>query len=123
MLHGSLKALDLIRDSRVLVHAIVSSPDGAAGEYKVRGRAIVEDSSDRQRRYADEVAVRIGWTPEPGRFHLFKVDITDVAFIRYEEQTGDQFVARWPDAVEFVRRGTSATSLGPRERHQEFLDP
>jgi hypothetical protein len=123
MLHGSRKAADLIRDPRVLVHGIVTSRDGAAGEYKVRGRAIIEDSLDRQRGYADEVTARIGWKPEPGRFHLFRVDIADVTFIRYEEQTGDQFVARWPDAIEFVRRGTSATSLGPREHHHEFLDP
>jgi hypothetical protein len=123
MLHGSLKAADLIRDSRVLIHSIVTSRDGAAGEYKVRGRAIMEDSLDRQRGYAHEVTARIGWTPEPGRFHLFKVDIADVTFIRYEEKTGDQFVARWPDGIEFVRRGTSATSLGPREPHHEFLDP
>lgn len=123
MLQGSLKAADLIRDSRVLVHGIVTSRDGAGGEYKVRGRAIIEDSSDRQRGYADEVTARIGWTPQPGRFHLFKVDIADVTFIRYEESTGDQFVARWPNATEFVRRGTSATSLGPREPHHQLLDP
>jgi Pyridoxamine 5'-phosphate oxidase len=122
MLYGSLKAADLFRDSRVLVHGIVTSRDGAAGEYKVRGRAMMEDSLDRQRGYANEVTARIGWTPDPGHFHLFKVDIADVTFIRYEE-TGDQFVARWPDAIEFVRRGTSATSLGPREPRHEFLDP
>jgi hypothetical protein len=122
MLHGSLKAADLIRDSRVLVHGIVTSRDGAAGEYKVRGRAIIEDSSDRQRGYADEVAARLGWTPEPGQFHLFKVDLADVTFIHYDEETGDQFVTRWPDAIEFVRRGISSTSLGPRERHHEYLD-
>jgi len=44
MLHGSLKAADLIRDPRVLVHGIVTSRDGDAGEYKVRGRAIMENS-------------------------------------------------------------------------------
>jgi len=123
MLHGSFKAADLIRDSRVLVHGIVTSRDGSAGEYKVRGRAIMEDSLDRQRGYADEVTARMGWKPEPGRFHLFRVDIADVTFIRYEDETGDQFVARWPDGLEFVRRGTSATSLGPREPHHEFLAP
>jgi hypothetical protein len=122
MLHRSLKAADLIRDPRVLVHGVVTSRDGAPGEYKVRGRAIAEDSPDRRRGYADEVAARIGWRPEPGRFHLFRVDIADVTFIRYEERTGDQFVARWPEAVEFVRRGTSATSLGPREPRHELLD-
>jgi len=122
MLHGSLKAADLVRDPRVLVHSVVSSRDGAAGEYKVRGRAILEDSPDRHRGYADQVSAQLGWTPEPGRFHLFRVDVTDVTFIHYDEATGDQ-VARWPDASEFVRRGTSATSRGPREPHHEYLAP
>jgi hypothetical protein len=44
MLHGALKAADLVRDSRGLVHGIVASRDGAAGGYKVRGWAITEDS-------------------------------------------------------------------------------
>lgn len=122
MLRGSLKAADLIRDPRVLVHGIVTSRDGAAGEYKVRGQAVIESSSERQRGYAEEVARQIGWRPEPGRFHLFRIEIADVTFIRYDEESGDQFVARWPEAIEFVRRGTSATSLGPRQPYHEFLD-
>lgn len=75
MLHGSLKAADLLRDPRVLVHSVVMARDGATGEYKVRGRAVREDSSDRQRGYAEEVGARLGWMPEVGQFHLFKVDI------------------------------------------------
>ena len=115
MLHGPLKAQDLFRDPRILVHGIVTDRDGDAGEYKLRGRAIPDHSRERQQAYADEVTERIGWTPEPGRFHLFRIDIADVTFIRYDEQTGDQFTARWPSNEAFVRRGTSATSLGPRQ--------
>lgn len=40
MLFGSCKAADLRRDPRVLVHSIVTSRNGAAGEYKVRGNAV-----------------------------------------------------------------------------------
>ncbi len=54
----------------------------------------------------------VGWSPEPGRFQLFAVGIARVTFIRYDDATGDQHVAMWPPAREFVRRGTSATSLG-----------
>src|SRR6478752_5948497 len=39
MLLGSLKAADLLRDPRVLVHSIVTGPDGGEGEMKVRGTA------------------------------------------------------------------------------------
>jgi hypothetical protein len=52
---------------------------------------------------------------------LFWVDIADVTFIRYDEPTGDQFVSRWPPAVEYVRRGDSATSLGEPEAYADLL--
>jgi hypothetical protein len=54
----------------------------------------------------------LGSRPELGRFHLFAVDIDEIIFIRYDDASGDQFVACWPKEREFVRRGTSATTLG-----------
>jgi hypothetical protein len=122
MLLGSRKAADLERDPRILVHSIVTARDGAAGEYKVRGRAIEERQPATAERYAIQVSTTIGWSPEPGRFHLFRIDVDDVTFIRYDEPTGDQFVTRWPKKQEFVRRGTSATSLGDPEPYRDLLD-
>jgi hypothetical protein len=110
---GSRKAHDLVRDDRILVHSIVTNRDGSEGEYKVRGRAVIEDDSTVLIDYAKEVKARLGWTPEVGRFHLFRIDIEDVTSIRWDDRTNDQFVTRWPAGVEFVRRGTSATSQGP----------
>ena len=118
---GSQKARDLQRDPRILVHSIVTSRDGTDGEYKVRGVAVPQMDSDTQRRYALEVAERLGWNPEVGRFHLFTVDVRDITFVRWDDATNDQFVTRWPEGGEFVRRGTSATSLGPPEPFPEFL--
>jgi hypothetical protein len=63
----------------------------------------------------------LGWEPEPGRFHLFALDISDITFIRYDDATGDQFVASWPPAREFVRRGTTATSVGKPEPIADLL--
>lgn len=40
---GTRKAADLQRDPRLLVHSIVTSRDGTAGEYKIRGRVVPED--------------------------------------------------------------------------------
>lgn len=122
MLLGSYKAADLTRDPRILVHSIVTGRDGAAGEYKVRGRAIEEREPAIQQGYADEVETRLGWNPEPGRFHLFRIDVDDVTFVRYDEPTGDQFITRWPGRQEFVRRGTSATSLGDAQPYPDLLD-
>ena len=115
MLLGSLKAADLLRDPRVLVHSIVTGPDGGEGEMKVRGTAVDVPDEARQGRYADAVAAALPWTPEVGRFHLFRVDVDDVTYVRYDNASGDQFVVRWPAGTETVRRGTSATSLGEPE--------
>ncbi|MGH8979772.1 MAG: pyridoxamine 5'-phosphate oxidase family protein [Acidimicrobiales bacterium] len=121
MLFGSRKARDLLRDPRVLVHSIVTNRDGAAGEFKVRGRAVEESDRAVQEGYAEQIRNQFDWDPVPGKFHLFWVDIEDVTFIRYEDATGDQFVARWPSKREFVRRGTSATTLGDPQAHHEVL--
>ena len=123
MLWGSTKSGDLARDARILVHSIVTARDGRAGELKVRGEAVPVDDAETQQGYAEEVERRLGWRPVPGRFHLFRADVADVTFIRYDDATGDQFVVRWPAGEEYVRRGTSATSLGEREVVRDLLAP
>jgi hypothetical protein len=49
------------------------------------------------------------------------VDIEQVTFIRYDDATGDQHVAMWPPPREFIRRGTTPTSLGDREPATDLL--
>ncbi len=120
---GTRKAVDLRRDPRILVHNIVTNREGSSGEFKLRGRAVEDDVAATHRAYAETVAAELGWRPEPGRFHLFCVTVEDVTFIRWDPATNDQFVTRWPAGLEFVRRGTSATSLGAPQSRSEFLQP
>lgn len=123
MMWRSTKARDLLRDPRILVHSVVTSRDGAEGEFKVRGTAALEGDPAVQRRYADVVAGSLGWNPQPGRFHLFAVDISQVSFISYDTATGNQHVATWPPGREFIRRATSATSVGDPEPASELIQP
>jgi Pyridoxamine 5'-phosphate oxidase len=123
MLWRSTKAADLVRDPRILVHSVVTSRDGAEGEYKVRGQARSERDSAVQRRYADAVTQALGWSPEPGHFHLFAVDVEHLSYLRYDEPTGDQYVTQWPPGREFLRRGTTATSVGEPEPRTDILLP
>jgi hypothetical protein len=123
MLWLSTKAADLIRDPRLLVHGVVTKRDGREGEFKVRGHARSEKDSSVQRRYAEAVAQALGWKPEAGQFHLFAVDIKHVSYLRYDEPTGDQYVTQWPPGREYVRRGTTATSLGQPESRVDVLAP
>ena len=121
MLWQSTKAADLLRDPRILVHSIVTGRNGGPGEFKVRGTARAESDPAMQRRYADTVTASLGWNPQPGRFHLFAVDIGQVSFLSYDDATGDQHTAMWPPAREFIRRGTSATSVGDPEPVRDLL--
>jgi hypothetical protein len=93
----------------------------ALGEYKIRGAAVAEGDPSVQRAYATEVHSRLGWTPTAGKFHLFRIDVADIAFIRYEAAAGDQFVTRWPPGTEYLRRGDTATSLGAAEEYSALL--
>jgi hypothetical protein len=110
----STKAKDLMRDPRILVHSIVTNREGTSGEFKLRGRAELETNSPLNERVAMATAQQLGWRPDIGKFHLFRVDVEDVTFIRWGEHN-DQYLTRWPQRAEYVRRGTSATSLGPPE--------
>ena len=121
MMWRSAKVADLFRDPRILVHSAVASRDGGTGEFKVRGVARAHDDAAVHRRFAETAARELGWEPEFGRSHLFDVDIADVTFITYDAPTGDQHVAMWPPAREFVRRATSATSVGTPEPIRDLL--
>jgi hypothetical protein len=121
MMPGSTKARDLDRDPRVLVHSVITSRDGGEGEFKIRGTARAETSADVHQRYADAVSQTLGWHPVPGQFRLFAVQINDISLVRYDDASGDQFVTRWPEGGEFVRRGTSDTTLGSPEPHHDLL--
>jgi hypothetical protein len=121
MMWQSAKARDLLRDLRILVHSVVTSREGTAGEFKVRGTARAEEDPATQRRYAGAVTASLDWSPVPGEFHLFAVDMAQVTFMRYDHATGDQFTAMWPPGREFVRRGTSATVVGPPEPFSDLI--
>jgi hypothetical protein len=119
MMWQSHKALDLLRDDPILVHSIVTTREGSEGEVKVRGRAVAVDDLAVRARYCDAVSV-LGWRPEEPWFHLFRIDIDDLTFIRYAG-SGNQQVVRWPSRTEFVRCQTSATSVGRPEPNPDFF--
>jgi len=121
MMWQSAKARDLLRDPRILVHCVITSRDGAEGEFKVRGNACLETDLAVLRRYAEAVAAGLGWRPDPERSHLFAVDISKVSYLSYDPSTGDQHVAMWPPGREFIRRATSETSVGDPEPISEII--
>jgi hypothetical protein len=121
MMWQSSKARDLLRDPRILVHSVITSRDGAEGEFKVRGTARLESELTIRRRHAEAVAASLGWRPDLDRSHLFSVDISKVSYLSYDTASGDQHVAIWPPGSEFIRRATSATCVGDPEPLNDII--
>ena len=99
MMWQSRKALDLLRDPRIVLRNAICTSTGDETEIILRGRAVAIHDPETRRRYVDAVAERIAWR-EPN-FHLFVVDVESVALIRYGD--GQQAVQLWPQGVAFQR--------------------
>ena len=90
MMWRSVKALDLLRDPRCVVHSTVSNRDGTEGEFKVYGRAVEVTDTEELRRFCDAVYAAIGLRIDDmeGQGHCFAIAIESVVFSRLE---GEEF--------------------------------
>ncbi len=96
MMWRSRKAVDLQRDSRLVLHNPISTNRGDEIEVSLQGRAVEVQDPEVRRRYIENLSE---W--EGRDFHLFSVDIESVGLIRYER--GEQHVKVWPRGAEFTR--------------------
>ena len=78
MMWQSLKALDLLRDSRCTLHSMATDRWGGDGEFKLCGRARDVQDTDERTRFAAAVEQLMGWSP-PEPYHCFVVDLESVA--------------------------------------------
>jgi hypothetical protein len=92
MMPRSLKALDLLRDSRVYVHTPVTSKDGTDGEFKLAGCARALKDSALRRKLDDLFWQMIQWRPTVDS-HYFEVLAERAAYHRYGD---DEVALRWP---------------------------
>jgi pyridoxamine 5'-phosphate oxidase-like protein len=82
MMWQSRKALDLLRDPRIVVHSAVTNRDGKEGDVKLYGRAVDVPEPERRAAYADHLENEIDWRPtEP--LHLFALDITSAGYTMF----------------------------------------
>ena len=87
MLRDSLKARDLDRDSRILLHSPVLSAGDPNDEFKLRGRAIESTDAGLCSAVAD-----LTWHPPPPS-RIFIVDVESAAFVAWSK--GEVTVTRW----------------------------
>jgi Pyridoxamine 5'-phosphate oxidase len=91
MIPRSLKALDLLRDPRIYLHAPVTSKEGSP-EFKLAGRAEVLESKELRTKLDDLFWEMIKWRPAPDS-HYFDLLAERAAWVSYD---GDgQTSIRW----------------------------
>jgi hypothetical protein len=85
MMWQSPKALDLLRDPRLVVHSVVSERSGKEGDFKLYGHAVDEQDPDRRAAYRASIKTRIDWEPPEPKFHVFSIDIDSAGFVTFDD--------------------------------------
>jgi hypothetical protein len=106
MMWRSPKALDLLRDPRLVVHSVVSSRMGNEGDFKLYGRAVSVEDPERRARYRATIKARIDWEPEEPDYHLFALDVDSAGFVVFGDGAfgmawdADRGLRRWTQRLE-----------------------
>lgn len=101
MMWRSPKAVDLLRDPRLVVHSVVSDRMGTEGDFKLYGRAVDVQDAARRERYRAAIKARIDWEPDEPNYHLFAIDVDAAGFVVFgDERYGlawspDRSLRRW----------------------------
>ena len=86
MMWRSPKALDLLRDPRLVVHSVVSSRIGNEGDFKLYGRAVSVENPERRAGYRATIKARIDWEPEEPNYHLLAIDVESAGFVVFGKE-------------------------------------
>jgi hypothetical protein len=81
----SKKALDLLRDPRIVVHSVTTNKEGTDGDFKIYGRVVDERDPGVREAFRAAIRARIDWAPEEPNFHCFSVDVTSAASVVFGE--------------------------------------
>lgn len=100
MMWRSRKALDLLRDPRIVVHSVTANRQGTDGDVKIYGRIVDERDPDVRQAFRDAIKARIDWAPDEPNYHCFSVDVEEAGFVRF----GDDPAALAWDAGHGLRK-------------------
>jgi Pyridoxamine 5'-phosphate oxidase len=83
MMWRSRKALDLLRDPRIVVHSVTTNKDGTDGDVKIYGHAVDEQDPDVRAAFREAIRRRIDWAPNEPEYHCFSVDVRSAGYTRF----------------------------------------
>jgi hypothetical protein len=91
MMWRSKKALDLLRDPRIVVHSTVSDWEATEGDVKLYGRAEDVRGVDRRLALFDAIDAAHGWESQERvddpEYHVFAIDIERAGYTRFGDST------------------------------------
>jgi Pyridoxamine 5'-phosphate oxidase len=88
----SLKATDLLRDARCVLHSAITAPDNGEPEVKLYGRA-----SEAPSEIADS-CTQAWWQPQPTAAVIFMLHIERATLIEWDLVQSQMLVQRWSAA-------------------------
>lgn len=97
MMWRSPKALDLLRDPRMVVHSATCNREGTDGDVKLYGQAVAIDEPELRAAYRAAIKARIDWEPKEPTYHLFALDVRSAGYIRFASD-GQEEVWAWDPA-------------------------
>jgi general stress protein 26 len=83
MMWQSRKALDVLRDPRVVVHSVPSDRMNAGGDVKLYGRIVDEGDPEVREAFRDAIKARIDWAPDEPNYHCLSLDVQEAGYIRF----------------------------------------
>jgi Pyridoxamine 5'-phosphate oxidase len=83
MMWRSRKALDLLRDPRVVVHSVPSDRLNAGGDIKLYGRIVDERDREVREAFREAIKARIEWAPDEPNYHCLSLDVREAGYIRF----------------------------------------
>jgi hypothetical protein len=86
MMWRSRKALDLLRDPRIVVHSATINKDGTDGDVKIYGRAMDERDPEVRAAFLEAIRRRIDWAPDEPEYHCFSVDVRSAGYVRFGDR-------------------------------------
>jgi Pyridoxamine 5'-phosphate oxidase len=96
----SLKARDLARDPRCVLHSVISDPDAGESEFKLYGTAVAAAETNRNAR-SDA-----WWVSHPSELaQVFSLSIEEAAAVAWAIERSEMTVTRWS-----VNRGLEETT-------------
>jgi len=107
MMWRSRKALDLLRDPRIVIDSVTCDREGTEGDVKLYGRAVDISAPDLRQAYRDAIKARIGWAPDEPEYHLFALDIESAGYIVFGEE---RRALAWDPSTGLRRRTVADTT-------------